>query len=175
LDLPLAPWGAHPSAAGPVPATRLHLKGVGDPAFQRREWIVQRVGWGMLGAWVAAAVLGATGPGPCSSRELEAPDASFSVSFDQIVHQHAPTLWRVTAKRGIPALTIADARGLELEALPPSTSQVARDDGARILRFGGAAPSAVELEVVVRDAGWSRRRVQVADGVPLSVGQLVLP
>lgn len=118
-------------------------------------------------------MLGLTGPGPCSSRARVGPDAS--VAYERVVHQDAPTLWRVSAPNGIATITLEDAQAMELGKLRPSASQTARSDGALVLTFRGGAPRGAELEVVPRRLGWSRARLQVGAAAPLELDQLALP
>jgi hypothetical protein len=76
---------------------------------------------------------------------------------------------------GIERLILVGAEAMELQALRPGASREARADGARVLRFRGAAPKQVEIEVVPRGLGWSRGRLQLAGGEELAFEQLVLP
>jgi hypothetical protein len=97
------------------------------------------------------------------------------VRFEAVAHRDAPTLWRVESERAIAWLAIAGGRGMQVEAQPPNATRESRADGALVLRFAPAAPSAIDLEVVLRDSGWSRRRLEIEGAAPLHVEQLVLP
>lgn len=58
--------------------------------YQRRCWIVQRVSWWVLAAFIAGAMMGAFGHGPLS--HARAGDASaFGIEHERIVRRDAPT------------------------------------------------------------------------------------
>jgi hypothetical protein len=65
-----------------------------DLEFQRRQWTVQRVGWVVLLAVLAAALAGLLGRGPLSSRTAATPDGSLRVEYDRFVRRRDPTTLR---------------------------------------------------------------------------------
>lgn len=101
------------AAPDPTPGTsdrRLDLDE--DLALQRSLWRAERVGWGVLGVLVGAALLGATGRGLLSRAEVRASDApatprtaaspagrppaaTLRVEYERILRSEAPTVVRV--------------------------------------------------------------------------------
>lgn len=62
-----------------------------DIAYQRREWIAQRIGWFVMTLLVVAALLGLLGSmGPLASAHSEASDGSIGVSYMRLERHHAP-------------------------------------------------------------------------------------
>jgi hypothetical protein len=62
-----------------------------DIAYQRREWIAQRIGWFVVALLVVAALLGLLGSmGPLASAHNEASDGSIGVSYMRLERHHAP-------------------------------------------------------------------------------------
>lgn len=62
-----------------------------DPGFQRREWLVQRVGWWILTAFVASALLGVFGSGPLSRARAGTPGAAVWIEYERFVRVGAPS------------------------------------------------------------------------------------
>ncbi len=67
----------------------------GDPAFQRRMWRVERVGWVVLAILVAATVAGLIAPGPLSHRTTGTPGSAIWVEYDGLGQVLRPTTARV--------------------------------------------------------------------------------
>jgi hypothetical protein len=55
-----------------------------DLAFQRRDWLAQRIGWGLLALVLLAGLLGLTGSGPLS-RVTRADGRHLTVEYDRFV------------------------------------------------------------------------------------------
>jgi len=62
-----------------------------DPAFQRIDWRMQRVGWILWGIILVAGLSGLMGTGPLSSAETAAPDKSVTLRYHRFLHYHKPT------------------------------------------------------------------------------------
>jgi hypothetical protein len=61
-----------------------------DLGFQRRDWRVQRVGWGLLGLLLLAGLIGLLGSGPLS-KVTESDGRGLSVDYDRFVRHGAQT------------------------------------------------------------------------------------
>lgn len=70
------------SALSSIPITK-DLQLDEDMPFQRREWIVQRVGWGIMALVVLLALLGVLGPGPFSSTVTGEKDGALWVQHNR--------------------------------------------------------------------------------------------
>jgi hypothetical protein len=66
-----------------------------DEKFQKYEWLIQRIGWGLWAAIVIAALAGLLGAGPLSHAKSSASDGSLTVRFDRFLHYHTPTVLEV--------------------------------------------------------------------------------
>lgn len=68
-----------------------------DLRFQRREWVVQRVGWAAMALLVVAALAGMLGRGgPLARTHATSPDGSLRIEYDRFAHYEAPTRLRVS-------------------------------------------------------------------------------
>ena len=61
-----------------------------DIAFQRRDWLAQRVGWGAIGLLLLAALAGLTGSGPLS-RVTRTDGRHFTVEYERFLRHGART------------------------------------------------------------------------------------
>ncbi len=68
-----------------------------DIAYERREWVIQRIAWVVMGLVVVAALLGFLGSnGPFATATLTAPDDSFQVEYVRIDHHNAVSELEIT-------------------------------------------------------------------------------
>lgn len=66
-----------------------------DLAFQRRDWVAQRVGWGVMALILIAAGAGLFGGGgPLSRTEARSADGSLRIEYERFAHQQTPTRLR---------------------------------------------------------------------------------
>jgi hypothetical protein len=56
-----------------------------DPTYQRREWVFERAGWGVMGLVISAALLGLLGTGPLNSAKLD-PDEGVRFQYERRLH-----------------------------------------------------------------------------------------
>jgi hypothetical protein len=127
-----------------------------DLVFQRREWAVQRFGWWVLTAFVAAAVLGLFGGGPLSTAQAAAADGSLAVEYERFVRVGASTRIAVRAKAPAPASDVhlrirrSYFETLRVDRIVPEPHAVAIGEEDVSLRFrseGSAGPFTVILDV----------------------------
>lgn len=64
---------------------RSSLQLVRDPKFQRVEWLLQRVGWGLLSAVVLMGLAGLLGKGPLSDATAASPDRGVRVEYSRFL------------------------------------------------------------------------------------------
>ena len=62
-----------------------------DLVFQRRQYVVQRIGWVFMALLVLAALLGAFGRGALSRRSAASPDGTVRVEYDRFGRLNAQT------------------------------------------------------------------------------------
>ncbi len=74
-----------------------------DPAYQRKEWIAQRIGIGAFALLAFAAALGFTGNGgPFSHGEVSEPSGAFRVEYERIVRRGAECTMILHVQRATP-------------------------------------------------------------------------
>jgi hypothetical protein len=117
-----------------------------DMTFQRRSWIVQRVGWSVIGAAIAAALLGLLGSGPLSRSTAVAPGA-FAVGYERFVRYEDPETLAIRLEPEAAADRLVrlaiDRRYLDrsrLQSALPSPERVESADGRVIFVFRTAEP-----------------------------------
>jgi hypothetical protein len=59
-----------------------------DLRFQRRTWVAQRVGWGVIACVLVAALLGLLGSGPFASRTLDSTQGGFRLEYELFLRHH---------------------------------------------------------------------------------------
>ena len=142
-----------------------------DPSFQRKEWIAQRFGIGLMALLVLAAVLGFTGRGgPFSHGEVDDPSRTLRVEYERFVRRGAPntvTLHLRSVKPGSRSfwLSAEYLRKVDVESVEPDP-EVSVAEGDRYvytIRTNGS-----EATVTVRtrstSAGWIDVDVGMVDG-----------
>ncbi len=134
-----------------------------DPAFQRREWLAQRMGWWVLAALVVAAVLGLFGGGPLSAAQAGSRGAPLWIEYERFVRVGAPT--RIALHATVPApageirLRIRRSyfEALKIDRMVPEPAAIAIGESHVTMRFdsvaSGAAPFTVILDVEPLRAG----------------------
>ena len=70
-----------------------------DEAFQRRQYIVQRIGWLLMLAVVIAALVGVFGRGPVSRKFVRSSDQSLSVQYERFARSQAQTELKLTVSK----------------------------------------------------------------------------
>ena len=85
-----------------------------DIARERREWVVQRVGWGVMALFLAAGVAGLFGSGPLARASVG--DDTLRVAYPRMARYQSPVALEVTAvatgaelRVSIPARYVKDA------------------------------------------------------------------
>jgi hypothetical protein len=66
-----------------------------DPDHEQREWLLQRIGWALVGGLLLAGMLGLFGGGPLTHATLRHPQAGLQVSYDRYIRRNASTSLRV--------------------------------------------------------------------------------
>ena len=162
----------------------LSVKDVDVPAFQVREWRVQRAGWGVLALVVIAALLGLFGAGPLSETTTEADDGTVQVEYERFL-RHIGTS-RMTISVGDAAFEKGMARvyisrelveGWRLESVSPAPSTASSSDEWLIWQFDVLGESAPVIKVEIRGDGVGKNSgvIRAGDGEPVSLTQWIYP
>ncbi len=166
-----------------VKAERLELEQ--DPAFQRREWRVQRFGWLIWAGVVAAGLLGLLGPGPLSRREVSSDDGRLRVAYNRFAHHHHPTMLEVTMQPedetqdelrlflSQPLLDRIDVTRIEPE---PMSRELSADGAWYEFRCEPGVPSAkVVIHYECDEMGGGDGELQLAGSESVPLDQFVYP
>lgn len=155
-----------------------------DLAFQRREWLVQRIAWIVLFAVVGLALAGLFGHGPVSSTSSTSDDGRLRVEHPRFLRSTMPAELVVEADAALAVdgafeveITTDYVHAFEVEVVNPTPKEVQVLDGALRYVFTRAEAPA-DLRAVfhtrVRDVGPIEGVVTVS-GRAVRVSQFVYP
>jgi hypothetical protein len=150
-------------------------------AFQRREWIVQRVGWWVLVAFVVAASLGVFGDGPVSSARAGTGQDPFWLEYERFVRVGATS--RIALHEGASgprsALQLRIARSyfdaIVIERVTPEPTQVDVGERQVTMRFDPpqeSPPLTIVLEIRPQRPGLRTATFTNGQGAAISFSQL---
>jgi hypothetical protein len=80
-----------------MPASKRSVEIVDDPVFERRQWIVQRIGWAVMAIVLSLALLGLFGHGPLSATSVS--DGALTVQYQRFVHAQASSDIAISGRR----------------------------------------------------------------------------
>lgn len=156
-----------------------------DIGFQRWSWRGQRLGWAVLAAIVAAALLGLVGPGPLSHSTAVADDGSYAVDYERFARQGGTVEVVIRLDREIaaqPTVEIAlDGDLLEavsVDAVEPRPDSWLIDGGDVRLRFStttAARPGSISLRMTPAGMGPAAGTLRVVGHPPVRLWQFVYP
>lgn len=156
-----------------------------DMNFQKREWVVQRIAWGVMALTVIAALIGVFGYGPVSHATATDPTGKLRVEYQRFGRLDAAAELTV---RLDPALIEGDRvevwidRGFideqQIDGITPEPSEV--EPGEERCTFIFPAPRGGDGAQIVfhfapQKAGRYTGRVGTPSGPALSLGQFVYP
>jgi hypothetical protein len=75
------------------------LDGPAAQRLQSREWLAERIGWGVVGLLLTAGMLGLLGPGILSHANQSSASGVLGVQYDQVVRSDAPTELTLTIEK----------------------------------------------------------------------------
>jgi hypothetical protein len=151
--------------------------------FQRREWAVQRSGWVLLWALLAAAAAGLFGRGPLAQAHVIAA-AGWRVDFERFARKHTPTQVVVMippTAGGSDTTSLWLDRGyadaVEFQQILPEPVGEAVSSDRLVYRFliDGSRPVRFVFEVEPERTGRLRGRLGLVGGDSVSFTQLVYP
>lgn len=156
-----------------------------DPAYQRRVWRAQRIGWIAFVALMIAALLGVFGAGPLSSTVAGSKADGLWVEYERLARALAPSTLIIHVDRrpgaGDPVQVMLGGdyvHAAQIESLtPPAASGGAAPDGA-VLGFDAPGEGG-ELRFVIHlkfsRPGPVRGQVAVPGRTPLEISHWVHP
>ncbi|HEX2142034.1 MAG TPA: hypothetical protein VHK28_07155 [Candidatus Limnocylindria bacterium] len=155
-----------------------------DLAFQRREWIAERIGWTAMLVLAVAGVLGLFGTGPLAAAEARGGNGLL-VDYGRFERFNAPAelIFEVPAQ-GIAedgTFSLALARDylddVEVEQVTPEPDRVRADGEWLTFSFASATPQTVTVVFHLQHdrIGPTELRVRLGDGEPMAIGQFIYP
>jgi hypothetical protein len=149
-------------------------------AFQRRTWIIQRVGWLALAAIAIAALLGLFGGGALSKRVATGPGTSIEYErFERYSRVASFTIRFTDGQRTERRLHLNSAfqRSFDIASILPTPTRSETTADGLVLTFAAAPP--VTGQVVIwanpRDYGSLELSARVDDNPPLNLRIFIYP
>jgi hypothetical protein len=154
-----------------------------DMGFQRREWLVQRVGWVAMGLILVAALLGLLGgPGLLSAVQWGKEGDVLWVEGRRVERQHRPTELEVhfgagAGQSGRVEFWVSDefVKKMKLEKVVPEPVEMRREGDRVVMVIAGGAGSGVKLEVQPEGFGPVAGGMGVVGSGEVEVRQWVMP
>jgi hypothetical protein len=154
-----------------------------DLRFQRRDWVVQRIGWGALALLLLAALLGVTGSGPLSHAS-KSDGQGLSVEYERVVRHGARTALVIEVTPG--TLAGEEARitmerdylaAYDVQSMVPEPDRTEVANGVVTFVFDVTPRAALKwrLSLEPDEIGRHGTRVRLDDGPPVDIRQFTLP
>lgn len=149
--------------------------------FQRREWVVQRIGWVLIGLVLLAGMLGLFGRGPLAHRTSANP--ALRVEYEWLTRRDSQTSWKLTPLappvdgRYRVALDANWAQHFHIHAIQPQPVSARLAGGRWMYVFD--ARDVLGLPIVFRveadTMGPIRGSIVLNDAQPLPIAQFIYP
>jgi hypothetical protein len=156
-----------------------------DLTFQRREWVIQRLGWAAMAVLLVAGVLGFFGSGPVSDRSVSAQDGAAQVSYSRFGRFGAPGTLLIELRDAQPdtsgtvqlGLSRDYAEGVRIEQVVPEPESVKTEEDWLVYEFALDAPALlrVSIEFMFEHRGELSGEVRFPDGATLTFEQFIHP
>ena len=155
-----------------------------DAEFQRREWVVERVGWVLLGVVLASAVLGLFGGGPLSQARVTDQQQTFEVTYERFTRALTYTVLEITVDAGAiedssVTVYLSDTwiDNVTTWQITPEPDSTTRTDEGIFYEFATRPNSPLVATLLYRpnDPGISRSAVGIGDSERVELWQLVYP
>lgn len=151
-----------------------------DDAFQRRMWVVERLGWSAFALIVLAALTGFCGPGPASSTTRAS--GALEVRYDRFVRLQSPAAIEITLPVRGDQVRLQVSRDflaqMSIEQVIPEPGSVEADTAFHTYVFVPAAGAEqIRVEFLARPGTVGRVRgvVQLEGGERVAFTQFVYP
>ncbi len=154
--------------------------------FQRRSWVVQRIGWIVMLLIVSAGLAGLFGSGPAAHAELGSRDSPLSLKYERFIRQYAPHALSIEIDQSALA-TDSTAQvwldqgwlaGNEIVSIIPTPVQSWNAGDRTYYRFRvvpGAGRSIITIAMNSKSAGSRNGRIGLASQAGHSFRQFIYP
>jgi hypothetical protein len=148
--------------------------------FHKHEWLIQRIGWGLLSLILMAAVLGVFGSGPVARTAIASGDDV--LEFERFSRRHAPTQWTImlapSERAGVFSVRISSSflERYRISAIVPEPRgrSLTRSDVA--FEFDISDPAAaIVFHVEPERSGSSEGFFRLGNAEPIRVEQFIYP
>lgn len=168
-----------------VPTTNESIQIEDDPAYQRREWRFERIGWVLMAVLLVAGLLGLLGYGPLSDTRAGTP-GTLTVNYDRLQRASAPSEYHIDvaptlARDGQLRLRFDNAllAEIELDSVLPQPVQMRSGPGYTEFVFAMDAaegpPARLQFQFHPATFGHVRGRVTATGAQPLVIDQIIFP
>ena len=171
-----------------APLVRTQDEGIqidANRAHERREWRIERIGWVVMAALLAAGLLGLLGYGPLSQVQAGEP-GTLSVDYDRLQRASAPSEYRFTVaptlvRDGELRLRFDDTLldEVDIKSIIPEPKQVRSGPGYTEFVFAMDAaegpPARVQFQFQQATFGHVRGSVTADGAAPLVIDQFIYP
>jgi hypothetical protein len=150
-----------------------------DMDFQRLEWRIERIGWGIIALIIIAALLGLLGNGPLSAAVKTG--GSLQVEYDRFLHRDAPSSYRIhfTPPDADTAIHLNHQflEAVKLDQIVPQPSEVELGTDGILLRFRSrpSVTGVVTIPFEPQTMGLLHTRIRVASEKPVTLIHIVYP
>jgi len=147
--------------------------------FQRREWVVQRIGWVVFALILLAGLLGLFGDGPLAHRVAASP--ALQIEYDWLIRRDSPTTWKLTPR--VPpkdghyrvALDADWAQHFRMHGIQPEPASARLVDGRWEYEFEASASVPIVFNVEARRMGSLEGSIRLGDAPPIELSQFAYP
>lgn len=164
---------------------QMSLHDIDEIGFQRKEWMVQRVAWGVMAVVVLAALAGFFGAGPVSHTTTETADGSLEIEYDRFVRHEARSSMELSVSPSAVQdgkATLYLSRALvdrwRVEHVTPAPSTESSSSDWVILEYEVLGTTTPRIELHYRGDGLGRAEGSIRvgeDGEQLEVSQWIHP
>ncbi len=161
-----------------------HLSGE-DLRFQRKQWLVERIGWAAMAVVLACALAGALGgSGPLSNVAVPAADSSIRAKYERFARLLGPTTLEISVAQsssGQPVqLHVSEnyLNAMSLQSITPQPYATTLANQFYIFAFNrlpAAAETTIRLHLEPQAIGSIEGRVAVDNGAPLLIKHFIFP
>jgi hypothetical protein len=152
-----------------------------DLQFQRKEWIWQRIGVAIVGAFVVAALLGFTGMGgPLSRASAGEPGGPLYVEYERFVRRGAKATMRLHFHSDPPGfiqfwVSAPYLEDVVVDSVAPVPQTVTVEESRHVYTIRAASPDvSVTVEMEHQTFGKLEGEVGIVGGAAMSFTQLSL-
>ena len=153
--------------------------------FQRKQWLIERIGWAVMAVLILYALAGGLGGGgPLSSAEVVAVDGSARVRYEKFARQLTPNTVEISVTQppdGRPAQLHVSGSYLTSMAVKsitpqPDATTVAENGYVFVFkRASGAGVTKLHLQLEPLQIGSAKGWLIINNGEKLAINQFVFP